>query len=75
MGMFYRLQFVMLLCCAAFYYKAAEIENAPPILWSGLSVLIFLTTWLVLHWATLGNLLGQAALLAAITVFRLIRSE
>lgn len=43
-GYFYSFQFVMLLACAAFYYKAAEMEGASGFLWSALSVGVFILT-------------------------------
>lgn len=70
---FYSLQFVMLLACAAFYYKAAEMENSSGFLWSALSVLVFILTWIALSWGWLGCLLGQAGLFVGITVVRVLR--
>jgi len=75
MGLFYSIHFFILLACAAGYYKAADIENVSPLLWSGMSVLTFLLTWRVFGWGIPGNLLGQAALLAGITLFRVIRDS
>jgi uncharacterized membrane protein YdcZ (DUF606 family) len=71
-GPFYSIQFVLLLLCAGGYYKAAEVEDAPALLWAGMSAGVFLLTWRVFGWATLGNLLGQVALLAGITLVRLL---
>lgn len=73
--MLYSFDFVLLLACAAFFYKAADFEDAPAILWGALSVVLFLFTWLVLHWRIPGNLAGQAALLGAITVVRVFRDR
>jgi hypothetical protein len=70
---FYSYQFVMLLACATFYYKAAEMEGSSGFLWSVLSVLIFILTWIVLTWGWLGCLLGQAGLFVGITVVRVLR--
>ena len=67
-------QIILLLCCAIFYHRAAVFENESPFLWAALSVLTFLLTWLVLGYAWLGCLLGQLALLAAITLYRFIRA-
>jgi hypothetical protein len=74
-GMFYSFQFVLLVACAGLYYKAAEIENASGILWAGLSVMTFALTWLFLHWGMIGNLFGQAVLLVAITLVRVLRDR
>ena len=72
LGPFYSLDFVLLLACAALYYKAAEMENVSGLLWCGLSVATFFLTWRVLHWGLPGEILGQAALLGAITLFRVL---
>jgi hypothetical protein len=72
-GLIYSVQFVLLLVFAAAYYKAAEIENASGILWASMSVVTFLITWRLFHWGTPGNLLGQFALLAGITGFRVMK--
>jgi hypothetical protein len=72
-GPLYSIEFLLLLCFAAGYYKAADIENASGILWAGLSALIFFTTWRLLGWGLFGDLIGQAALLGGITAVRVIR--
>ncbi len=70
---FYSFQFFLLLACAAFYYKAAELDKASGLLWAGLSILIFLLTWQLLCWGWLGCLAGQAVLFAGITLVRVLR--
>ena len=74
-GAFYSFQLVFLLICAIVYYKLADVENESGILWAGLSIGVFLLTWLVLHWAFPGNLMGQLALFAAITLHRVWRDS
>jgi len=74
-GALYSFQFILLICCAVAYYKAADIENASGILWAGLSIGTFLLTWLLFGWSYLGNLLGQAALLGGIAVVRAVRDS
>lgn len=69
----YSFQFVFLLLCAAFYFKAAEYEDARPLLWAGLSVVVYLVTWMLLSWGLIGCLASQAALFGAITLLRVIR--
>ena len=69
----YSLHTVLLLACVVFYFKAAEFENAPRILWAGLSMLVFILTWLVFGWGLFGCLIGQALLLGAITIVRVVR--
>jgi hypothetical protein len=73
LGPFYSVQFVLLLCFAAGYYRAAEIENASGMLWAAMSIVIFLITWRLFGWGVLGNLMGQGALLGGITAVRVIR--
>jgi len=72
---FHSFQFFLLLACAVFYYKAAMMEDASGLLWSGLSVLVFVITWVVLGWGWLGCLVGQAALFAGITVVQTFRRK
>jgi len=72
---FYSFQFVMLLACAGFYYKAAEVEGSSGFLWAALSAGVFVLTWIILSWGWLGCLLGQVGLFAGITVFRVLRRQ
>lgn len=58
---------------AVFFYRAAELEDEPSLVWSGLSVVISLATLFWLHWGWLGTLLAQAALFFGIAVFRMVR--
>jgi hypothetical protein len=74
-GYFYSFQFVMLLACAAVYYKAAEMEGSSGFLWSALSVVVFILTWIVLSWGWLGCLLGQVGLFAGITLVKMLRRQ
>lgn len=67
------LQIFGILACAGFYYKAADFENASPALWMSLSVATYCLTWQFFRWGMLGNLLGQVALLGAITLVRVLR--
>jgi hypothetical protein len=66
---------VLMIAMAVFYYRAAEFEDGPGLLWAGLSVAISLFTWQVLHFRWVGMLLGQAALLAGITAYRVWRDK
>ncbi len=69
------LQVVVLVACATFYYRAAELERESGILWAGLSVLVFLLGWLALGWGLLGCIGGQVALFIGITLVRAVRSQ
>lgn len=65
----------IILAFAIFYHRAAESENESGLLWSGLSVLISVTTLFYFHWGLLGTLLGQAVLFAGITFVRIWRNR
>jgi hypothetical protein len=70
------LYIVVLLVCAAAYYRLADLDpEASAIIWTGLSLAMFLITWLILRWGLLGDLFGQFALFAGITLFRALRSR
>jgi hypothetical protein len=75
MNLLYSIDFVLLLACAGVYYKAADVENVPPLLWAGLSAAIYFLTWRLLGWGIIGNLFGQGLLLAGITIFRVIKDS
>jgi len=60
---------------AAFFYRAAEMENESGLLWCGLSVLISVVTWFFLHRGWLGAVLGQVGLFAGIAIFRMTRKS
>jgi hypothetical protein len=75
MNVLYSLPFFLLLCFAAAYYKAGEIENSSGILWAGMSVGVYCLTWFVIGWGIPGDLLGQVLLLAGITLYRVIRDS
>lgn len=67
--------FLMLAAYATFFYRAADFEKAPPLAWAGLSIGVYLVTWLYFGWGWLGNLLTQTALLVALGIARGIRKE
>ena len=58
---------------AAFFYRATEIENAPALLWCGLSIAISVAVLYFLHLGWLGIILGQLGLFIGITVLRMAR--
>jgi len=60
---------------AAFFYRAAEIENESGLLWGGLSLVISVALMFFLRWDWLGILLGQVALFVGITLFRMTRKS
>jgi hypothetical protein len=75
LGPIYSVQFVLLLGCAFAFYRGAEMEDASGILWGGISIGLFLLTWRVFHFAYIGNLGGQALLIAAISGVRAFRAR
>ena len=74
-GIIYSFQFILMLACAVFYYRAADLENAPALLWAGISFGVYALTWLWLGWGMLGNLFAQILLLIGIAIFRVIRER
>jgi hypothetical protein len=76
LGPLYTFEFVLLLGCAALYFKLAELDpHASPMLWAGMSVLVFFVTWRWLGWGLLGDVVGQIALLGGITAVRVLRER
>ena len=60
--------------CAAFFWRAAEVEGAPRWLWGGLSFLISaMLLWL--RCGIAGIFLGQIGLFFGIAIFRFIREK
>lgn len=75
-GPLYSFQFVVLILCAAFYWKLAALDpEASSIVWAALSAFTFFTTWLLLRWGYAGDLFGQIALFGGITAYRVLRDR
>jgi hypothetical protein len=72
LGPLYSFQFVLLVACAVFFYKGAEMENRPGFLWAGMSVGVFFVTWWLWGWGVVGDLAGQAALGLGIAIVRVL---
>jgi hypothetical protein len=70
---FLNVHFVLLIAFAAFYYKAAEIDNASTVFWTGLSIVISMATWHGLRWGAAGQVFGQGLLFAGIIAWRAVR--
>ena len=66
----YSFSFVFLIVAAVFYFRAAEMENGPGVLWAALSVVISLVMGQVLRFGLLGMVFGQIALFIGITLYR-----
>ena len=72
----YSWNFVLTVIFAVCWYRAASLEDdAPALVWAGLSVIISALIWLWLHWGLLAMFLGQVALLVGIGAFRIIRDR
>lgn len=66
---------ILVLVCAIFYYRAAELEETSGLLWAGLSILVSCVIWLWLHGGFVAVFLGQVGLFVAITLYRCSRSK
>jgi len=66
------LQFILLVVCAVAFYRAGVEDNAPGIVWAGVSAAVFTGTWLFLREGLIGNMLGQVGVLLGIAVVRAI---
>ena len=55
---------------AVLYYRTAESEDGPALLWATLSVVISLATLFYLGWRWLGALLAQGGLFLGIAMVR-----
>ena len=71
----YSFDLLILIACAVFYYRAGKFENAPALLWASLSVLVYMLTWVVLAWGTLGCIGAQVGLFFAIAIARALFSK
>jgi hypothetical protein len=67
---YYSLTFIVLLAGALFFYRAGEFEGSSGVAWAGLSLLISVVIWRVLHGSALAVFLGQLGLFAGITLYR-----
>jgi len=57
-----------------FYYKAADIAEAPKLLWTGLPVIVSLASR-ILPWGLLGLIFGQVVLFFVIAIVRAVISN
>ncbi len=64
----YSFDLVLLLLCGGAFFKAAMIDDAPPLLWAGLSVGLYFLTWRVLYWGIFPNLACQFGLFIALAL-------
>ena len=66
---------LVMLACAAFYYKVGEAEYSSGFLPAAISILLWLGSAHFLHWGILGCILGQVGLFAALTAWNMLRSK
>jgi CHASE2 domain-containing sensor protein len=67
------LLFLLMMACGFGFYRLAEVDNAPGILWAGASVAAFAFSWLYLREGWIGNLVGQVFVFFGIAVVRAAR--
>jgi hypothetical protein len=70
---FYSFNLVLLIVMAVFFYRAAEFEDGPGLLWAALSAGISLVVWQVFRLGWMGMVLGQIGLFVGITFYRMRR--
>jgi predicted branched-subunit amino acid permease len=70
----YGLDTIVIIAFAIIYYKAAQIENASTILWTGLSIIVSLVIRII-GMGLLAIIIGQVLLYLAITLVRLLASK
>jgi len=77
----YSFQFVALLACAVFFFRAGEFESrvgnaarSLGFLWASLSVLLYVITWIVLSWGMIACIACQVALFFGISIVRVLLS-
>lgn len=66
---------VLALVCAGFYYKAGQQEMNSGVLWAGMSIVISAATIVTFHGGVIAESVGQVALIAGITLFRVWRDR
>jgi hypothetical protein len=71
----YSFSFLVVVGAAIFFYRAAVFEDASTWIWTGLSVVISIFIWQVLHGGLLSLILGQVGLFVGIGIFRMIRKQ
>jgi len=70
----YGLDTIVIIAFAIAYYKAAQIENASALLWTGLSIIVSLAIRII-GLGLLALIISQVLLFLAITVVRVLASK
>ncbi|MBP7825296.1 MAG: hypothetical protein KA236_01900 [Verrucomicrobia bacterium] len=69
-------EFALMVVCAVGWYRLAAIEeDAPALVWAGLSLGVSAVIWWWLGWGLLAMILGQLVLAVGIGIFRVIRDR
>jgi asparagine N-glycosylation enzyme membrane subunit Stt3 len=71
----YSFNFLAMIVFAVFFYRAAEFDNGPGLLWTVLSILISLLVWQWLGWGLLAMIFAQVCLFVGIGAFRAMRKS
>jgi|GEM_PF-3905695 len=66
-------RFIVMTGFAVFYFRAAQLDDSSPILFSGLSVIVSLIVWTRWGWGFWGMVLAQFLLFVLIAIFRIAR--
>jgi hypothetical protein len=66
---------VIMLACAAFFYRAAEEEHSSGIVLAAISIGLWFATAYVLNVGWLGHILIQVGLFAALTVRNVMKDK
>ena len=60
---------------AIFWYRGAQMEKVPPLLWAGPSIVISALALLTLTRGWLGVVFGQVALIIVIALYRTMKGK
>lgn len=63
------------IACAIFWYRGAQHENIPPLVWVGPSLVISILAIFALKQGWIAVAVGQVALFLAITIYRTMADE
>ena len=66
---------LLIICCGIFYYRVGESEYGSGMLLAVVSIVLVLVGSFALGFGWLGNLLLQAGLFVALTIWNMIRGK
>lgn len=61
---------IVIVAFAVFFYRAAKVDRASPVIWASLSIAVSLAAMFWLHWSLLGIILAQGLLFLGIALCR-----